>query len=93
MKFSLSPYWGSWELDVHAASFTGSDGFFHIYDCTPSSVAVPFGKVMDAIPAAEREHINRILKSALATQEPFDVEHHVVGRDAQYVWSAVMARL
>ena len=36
---------------------------------------------MDVIPAADRERVNKTLKCALDTHEPFDLEHRVVHRD------------
>ncbi len=77
---SISPL-GSWELDAQACEFHGSDGFFRILDWPRSAAALPFGKVMDAIPAADREQVNETLKKTLQTQEPFDLEHQVVRRD------------
>jgi PAS domain S-box-containing protein len=72
---------GSWELDFEASEFRGSDGFFRIFDWPPSADPLPFGKVKEAIPAADRERVNQALRNTLATQEPFDLEHQVVRRD------------
>ncbi len=72
---------GGWELDEQASEFRGSAGFLRIFDYPPSAVAIPFGKVMDAIPTADRERFDKTLKNTLQTHEPFDVEHRVVRRD------------
>jgi PAS domain S-box-containing protein len=72
---------GSWELDGQAREVHGSAGFFRIFDWLPSAAALPFRKVMDAIPAADRERVNIALKNTLETHEPFDVEHRVTRRD------------
>ena len=82
---------GSWELDARAAEFRGSAGFFRIFDwspgdwppsaCTPGAAALPFGKMMEAIPAADRERVDRTIKNTLQTHEPFDVDHRIVRRD------------
>jgi len=56
---------GSWKLDVQASEFRGSAGFFRIFDWTPSADALPFGKVMDAIPAADRERVDQTVKNTL----------------------------
>jgi two-component system, sensor histidine kinase and response regulator len=72
---------GGWELDARASEFRGSAGFFRIFDWTPSAAAIPFAKVMDAIPAADRERFDRTIKNTLQTYEPFDVDHRVVRRD------------
>ena len=72
---------GSWELDLQASEIRGSDGFFRIFDCPPSADALPFGKVAEAIPAADREHVNKALRNTLETLEPFDLEHRIVRRD------------
>ena len=72
---------GSWELDIQASEVRGSAGFFRIFDWTPSADVLPFGKVMDAIPAADRERVDQTIKNTLQTHEPFDVEHRIVRRD------------
>jgi len=72
---------GSWELDVEASEFRASDGFFRILDWPPATAALPFGKLMDAIPAAERDRVMKTLQCALETREPFDLEHRVVRPD------------
>ncbi len=72
---------GSWELDVQASEFRGSEVFFRILGWTPNAAALPFGKVMEAIPAADRERVAQTIENTLRTQEPFDVEHRIVRRD------------
>ena len=82
---------GSWELDAGAAEFRGSAGLFRIFDwipgdwplsdCTPGAVALPFRKMMEAIPAADRERVDQTIKNTLQTHEPFDVDHRIVRRD------------
>ena len=72
---------GSWELDVQASEFRGSEVFFRILGWTPSAAALPFGKVMEAIPAADRERVDQTIRNTLGTREPFDVEHRIVRRD------------
>jgi len=87
---------GSWELDARAAEFRGSAGFFRIFgwtpgdwtprDCTPSdgtsgAAALPFSKMLDAIPAVDRERVDQAINNTLQTREPFDVDHRIVRRD------------
>jgi PAS domain-containing protein len=72
---------GSWEIDVQTNEFRGSESFFRIVDWPPSAAALPFDKVVEVIPAADRARLNKILKNTLQTQEPFDIEHQVVRRD------------
>ena len=83
---------GSWELDAGAGEFRGSAGFFRIFDWIPSdwplsdcapagAVALPFRKMMEAIPAADRERVDQTIKNTLQTHEPFDVDHRIVRRD------------
>jgi PAS domain S-box-containing protein len=72
---------GSWELDIQANEFRGSESFFHIVDWPPSVAALPFDKVVDIIPTADRKRLNKTLKNTLQTQEPFDIEHQIVRRD------------
>jgi len=72
---------GSWELDFEASEFRASDGFYRIFDWPPCADALPFSKVKEAIPAADRERVNQALRNTLETQEPFDLEHQVVRRD------------
>ncbi|MGO9574235.1 MAG: PAS domain S-box protein [Terriglobales bacterium] len=51
-------------------------------DCAPAgAVAVPFRKMMEAIPAADRERVDQTIKNTLQTHEPFDVDHRIVRRD------------
>jgi len=72
---------GSWEWDIQANEFRGSESCFRIVDWPPSAAALPFDKVVDVIPTADRERLNKTLKNTLQTQEPFDIEHQVVRRD------------
>jgi PAS domain-containing protein len=72
---------GSWELDVEESAFRASDGFFRILEWPPATAALPFGKVMDAIPVADRDRVTEALEWALETREPFDLEHRVVRPD------------
>jgi two-component system, sensor histidine kinase and response regulator len=81
---------GSWELDARAAELRGSAGFFRIFDriprdtpgdCTAGAAVVPFRKMMEAIPAADRERFDQTIKNTLQTHEPFDVDHRIVRRD------------
>ena len=72
---------GSWELDIQANEFRGSESFFRIVDWPPSAVALPFDKVVDIIPTADRERLDKTLKNTLQTQGPFDIEHQIVRRD------------
>ncbi len=82
---------GSWELDAEANAVRGSDVFLRIFDWTPSewtpsdwtpgTAVMPFSKMMEVIPAADRELVDRTIQNSLQTHEPFDVEHRVVRRD------------
>jgi PAS domain S-box-containing protein len=72
---------GSWELNVRSSEFRGSEGLFRTFGCTPRADTLPFGKVMGAIPAADRERVNQALQHTLETREPLDVEHRVAHGD------------
>ena len=72
---------GSWELDVQASHFLGSEGFFRILDLNPVASRLPFATVMETIPAADRDRVHQTLKKAFQIHEPFDIEHRVVRRD------------
>jgi len=72
---------GSWELDLQANEFRGSESFFRIVDWPLSAAALPFDKVVDVIPNADHERLSKTLKNTLQTQEAFDVEHQVLRRD------------
>ena len=77
---NLAPV-GSWELDVEASEFHGSDGFFRLLDWIPAAAVLPFREVTNAIYAADRDRFAKALNHALQTHEPFDVEHRIVRRD------------
>ena len=76
-------------MDARAAEFRGSAGFFRIFDwppgdapdCTAGAAVVPFRKMMEAIPAADRERVDQAIKNTLQTDEPFDLDHRIVRRD------------
>jgi len=82
---------GSWELDAQMTEFRGTAGFFRIFDCTPGdctcsdgtpgAAALRFSKMLDAIPAADRERVEQAIKNTLQTREPFDIDHRIVRRD------------
>jgi PAS domain S-box-containing protein len=72
---------GSWELDAEGLQFRGSESFFHIFDVSAEDGSLPFAKLMEALPASDRELIGKTIKNALRDHEPFDVEHRIVRRD------------
>jgi PAS domain S-box-containing protein len=72
---------GSWELDVETGEVRGSAGFFRIFDWAPAAAALPFRKMMDAIPDSDRQRVDKTIANTLQNREPFDVEHRVVRRD------------
>ena len=72
---------GGWELDVEAGTFRGSAALFRICYRSPNADAIPFSKVMDAIPATDRERLKETVKNTIQTREPFDVEHRIVRPD------------
>jgi PAS domain S-box-containing protein len=72
---------GSWELDAEGVRFRGSEGFFRIFDVSAENGALPFAKLMEALPTPDRERIGRTIKNALRDHEPFDVEHRIVRHD------------
>jgi two-component system sensor histidine kinase/response regulator len=72
---------GSWELDLADNQFRGSPGFFRIFDWPATTARLAFTQVMIAIPAADRERVDKTLKSAVQSLEPFDIEHRIVRLD------------
>ena len=72
---------GSWELDLSDNQFRGSAGFFRIFDWPSTTARLAFTQVMIAIPSADRERVDKTLKSAVRSLEPFDIEHRIVRRD------------
>src|ERR1035441_8150676 len=56
-------------------------GDWPLSDCTPEAVALPFRKMLEAIPAADRGRLDQTIKNTLQTHEPFDVDHRIVRRD------------
>ncbi len=72
---------GSWELDVDAREFRGSDAWFSILGWIPASGAVPLDQVMDVVPTADRERLKKVLEQTIRSREPFDIEHQFVRGD------------
>jgi len=75
------PHLGSWEFDVRTNKFRGSEGFFRILGQAPSSGALPFSVVMDAVHPDDRERFQATLEHTEHTGEPFDLEHRIVRSD------------
>ncbi len=72
---------GSWELDLQTNEFRGSGGFFRIFDLPPNAGTVALDKLMEVIPAPDRERLQGTIARALKTHEPFDLEHRIVHRN------------
>ncbi|MFY9742802.1 MAG: PAS domain S-box protein [Candidatus Sulfotelmatobacter sp.] len=72
---------GGWELDEQASELRVSADFCRIYGWPVSTSAVPLRRVMEAIPAVDRDRITQALTNSLQTREPFDIEHRVVRSD------------
>jgi len=69
---------GSWEFDVSAGEFRGSEGLFHIFGWNPMATPIALGKVMEALYITDRDRVNAALEYTAQTQEPFDIEHGIV---------------
>jgi C4-dicarboxylate-specific signal transduction histidine kinase len=54
---------------------------------------VAFDDVLQSAHAADREHLDRAVKKAIATGEELDVEYRVVGADGGVRWTAARGRV
>jgi len=77
----LTNHLGSWDLDLQATRFRGSQGLFRIFGWTPREAALPFRAVLNAIHPADRERVSATLEHTVRTGEPFDLEHRIVRAD------------
>jgi len=72
----------SWELDIAEQELHGSEQLFRLFHFPPSRAALPLAKALRAIHPADRERVRTTLQETARTHEPFEVEHRIVGRDA-----------
>jgi PAS domain-containing protein len=54
---------------------------------------IAFEDVLQSAHAADREHLDRAVKKAIATGEELDVEYRVVGADGGVRWTAARGRV
>ena len=72
---------GSWDWDVAHDHVTWSDELFRIHGLEPGSIEVSYADVLSHIHPSDRARIDRIVKAAFLSGEPFQYEYQLVRPD------------
>jgi signal transduction histidine kinase len=76
---------GSWEWDVAENRTTWSEELFRLYELEPAP-DVDYGSYLAHIHPEDRERVNRQIRRALLSSEPFSVEHRIVLANGTVRW-------
>ncbi|HYO98359.1 MAG TPA: response regulator [Polyangiaceae bacterium] len=74
---------GSWEWDLRTDTISFSDELRRICNVSEWTSLTPFNLFLQAIAPADREYVERTLRSASRERQPFAFEYHVTGTDGE----------
>ena len=69
---------GSWEWDIPSATLTWSDELYRLHGLDPDSTTVDIERFLDVVHAEDRDRFEAIVRSALASHEPFRTEYRAL---------------
>ena len=74
---------GSWEIDVRTGQVCWSANLYRIYGQCPDEFTPTYETVMQCIPEADRDRVDRAARAAIAGEAELDVEHRVLRPDGE----------
>ncbi|CAK0772798.1 putative Histidine kinase [Azospirillaceae bacterium] len=77
---------GTWEWDIHAGTFFGSERIAPLFGRHPSEVMKTFFEFHDAVHPEDRLHVQETITACLKDRGGFDVEHRVIWPDGNLRW-------
>ncbi len=72
---------GSWQISLDTRRVTWSDEIYRIFGLEPVAQGVRFEQVMGHIPDDEHARVQRVVRRAIDTGEPFHLDHHILRAD------------
>ncbi len=69
---------GSWEWDIRSGALTWSDELYRIHGLEPGSLAIDFDRFLASVHPEDRDQVQAIVTTALATCESFRYEHRAL---------------
>ena len=72
---------GSWEWDVPTGELRWSREMYRVYGLDPDGEPIAYERFMALLPAEAQEIMNGAIERALATGEPYAVDHRIVRPD------------
>lgn len=81
---------GSWEYAVQTGQLTWSEEVFRIYGLDPAQGIPTYAELQHYIHPEDWEHFNQTVEAAIATGQPYDLEHRLIQPDGTLVY--VLAR-
>ena len=74
---------GSWAWDIKANKLTWSAELFRIYGVDPEAFGADYEGFLVAVHEDDRDRVNAIVRGALRSHEPFDLEHRLTLPDGR----------
>jgi len=74
---------GSWELDLEMNKLSWSDELYRIFEIDPAHGPVHYEHFLQLVHEEDRERVDQAYQAALATRQPYEVEHRMVMPDGR----------
>ncbi|MFN2566708.1 MAG: PAS domain S-box protein [Gemmatimonadaceae bacterium] len=77
---------GTWTWDVVSDTITWSDELYRLYGLQPQSLAIRYETFLPLIHPDDRAIVDRAVRDAFATRQPFAFDHRIVVPDGAERW-------
>lgn len=74
---------GSWELDLERNELSWSDELYQIFEIDPVQGPVDYEHFLQMVHEEDRGRVDQAYQAALATRQPYEVEHRMVMPDGR----------
>ncbi|WP_341744518.1 putative bifunctional diguanylate cyclase/phosphodiesterase [Azonexus hydrophilus] len=74
---------GSWELDLEKNELSWSDELYRIFEIDPALGPADYEHFLQMVHEEDRERVDQAYQAALATRQPYEVEHRMVMPDGR----------
>jgi PAS domain S-box-containing protein len=72
---------GNWQWNIETDEVHWSDELYRIYGFEPGEIDLDYGAFLSCVYPDDRERVDRIVREAFASGEPFDYLHNIVRPD------------
>ncbi len=77
---------GSWEWKIPSNEVAWSDELYHIFGLDKTSVVADYAGYLAALPPADAERADALVRQALVDRQPFEFDHQVVRPGGEKRW-------